>query len=489
MTLVYIWPHNIGGSTLYLPATRLRSTVQWDGGPGQKIERPQRSIVEISGEIVRANAPDFDIMLDRLRGGLHFVGIWDFEQRKQNRWDLKPALNTNGSEFWRADGLTSLYAGESANPPTGPWRSIFGNLPSGGSINNATLTIGGLLANEVIPKGAVVRAGDFRYRTLTAATANGSGVATVTLSTRLRETFTAGSPVRVPGDFFVGQLIGQPDISQADVNGVRTFTVRLSEVYSDEVFDGTGFEFFVDDFPPGTILDPVTLIQSGGFYYPLDASHLFKDIALTMPVTADGDEALGIADDGPNVINSSAISGLGGLWRPAFPGLEFGDPSISAYSSAIDFSTGAGTLFARFRIDPGSITSPDYLMGRSSPPSSESHGLRTTNGVLEALFGGNVISDPAATDLRSDVVWHTAALTWGPTTLDTKKLYLDGVEVASAARTNFPGSGTTITIGGLGTTDSGSFSNTFLGDMSHVFIDKRQLSPQEILDLHVSVSS
>lgn len=235
MTKVYMWPADLGGSTLYTHPTRIRATRQWDGGPGQRVEQAQRSFVEFSGEVVRANAPDFDIMLDRLDGGLNLVGLWDMEQRAQNGWDIEPAVDASGDEFWRADGRTSTYAGESANAPTGPWRSIFAAAAGGNSLGSTSLAVDGLLANEVIPRGTWVRAGEYRYRTASAATANGSGAATLTLAKGLRATVANNDPIRIPGDFFVGSLIAAPEVSAAGVFGVRTFTLRFSEVYEAEV--------------------------------------------------------------------------------------------------------------------------------------------------------------------------------------------------------------------------------------------------------------
>lgn len=251
MTRVYIWDDCLAGSTLYTPPTRVRTTAQWDGAPGQKVEHSQRSIVEFSGEVVRALAPRFDIMLDRLRGGLHMVGLWDYELRAQNGWDLKPAINSSGAEFWRKDGNTSIYNGESDNAPTGPWRTVLATCNGGASAGSTSLPVTGLLDTEIIPKGHMVRVGDYRHRVLTAVTANSSGVATLTLASPLRAAVSNGATVRIPGDFFVGSLIGQPDIGAADIDGLRTFTMRFAEVYEDELADTTVsptelFEYVVD---------------------------------------------------------------------------------------------------------------------------------------------------------------------------------------------------------------------------------------------------
>lgn len=251
MALVYIWNYCLGGSTLYAPASRVTTTTRWDGAAGQKVEQQQRSSVTLSGEVVRDGAPDFDIMIDRLRGGINLVGLWDMELRAQFGWGAKLAINSAGAEFWRADGQTNAYAGEAANPPTGPWRSVFAALAGAHSAGATSLAIDGLLANEVIPRGDMIRIGDFRHRVLTTATANGSGAATVAISSPVRSALADDTPVRIPGDFFVGSMASRPTLGQADIDGVRTFEIAFNEAYEDEHTDITvsppvGFVFVVD---------------------------------------------------------------------------------------------------------------------------------------------------------------------------------------------------------------------------------------------------
>ena len=250
MTKVYVWPAGIGGAMLYGDPTRIRATVRWDGAPAQKVEQQQRSTIEVSGDIVRDNADDFDIMLDRLSGGQNLVGLWDMDWRLQAGWDSDPALNSSGAEFWRANGHTSLYAGESANPPSGPWRSIFAAANGAAAAGAASIAIDGLLANEVIPKGGMIRIGDHRHRVLTAATANASGEVTLSLARTLRGAVANNAQVRIPGDFVVGSLVGR-EISPSDTDGLRNFRLVFVEVYESELADSTVsptelFEYVVD---------------------------------------------------------------------------------------------------------------------------------------------------------------------------------------------------------------------------------------------------
>lgn len=233
MANVYVWPAGLINSALYTPPTRVRKTMQWDGAPGQKVEHVQRSVVEVSGRCLRTLAADLDIIVDQVRGGINLVAVWDNVFRLANGWDLDPALNSSGVEYWRADGRTSLYAGESAGAT---WRTV--SVTGTGSAGSTSLSVSGLLAGEVVPRGAWVRAGDYRHRTAAAATADGTGNATLTLASELRAT-VSGS-VSIPGDLFVGTLVGDFEISPSDASGNRPFRALFSEVYADEV-DGGSF--------------------------------------------------------------------------------------------------------------------------------------------------------------------------------------------------------------------------------------------------------
>lgn len=229
---VYAWPACLGGETLYGDPWRLRSTTQWDGAPGQITEIAQRARIELGGEVVRPQAHILDIMLARLEGGRNLVGVWDAEMRLQAGWDS--ALAGQGdAELWHAQGRTALYGGESEG---GDWRSVL--VTGSGSAGSTSLTVSGLLSGEAIPAGTWVRVGEYRYRVAQDA-AESSGGAVLTLATPL--ILAPDGDVRLPGDYCVCRLVGVPEVSRADSDGVRTFTVRLVEVYADEVEDG--FEY------------------------------------------------------------------------------------------------------------------------------------------------------------------------------------------------------------------------------------------------------
>lgn len=225
MTAVYIWPACLIGESVYTSPWRVRRTLQWDGAPGQKVETTQRAVVEFGGEVVRENAPDLDIAIDRLRGGINLVGVFNPEMRLQAGFDGEMA-RSGATEYWRANGKTSTWTGT----PDGNWRVV--SISATGSAGATSVSISGLLSGEAVPKGMMIRAGDYRYFVAEDAAA---GASTLTLATPLVEATTAAD---LPGDYFVGQLLGQPEVSRADKDGRRTYAVRLAEVYSDEVDGG-----------------------------------------------------------------------------------------------------------------------------------------------------------------------------------------------------------------------------------------------------------
>lgn len=245
MVQVYIWPASVPVTKLhYGDANRIRTTTDWLGGQGQITDHQQRAPLIVEGTVWEEVAPDFDILEDRLRGGQHLFGLIDIGMRGQFGWDMEPAIDSSGNEFWRADGKTALYNGEAANPPSGTWRSI-NALANGGAAADATsLAVDGLLDSEAIPKGVMIRIGDFRYRVLAEATANASGEATLTLASPLRATVADNEDVRIPGDFFVGFLRQRPEISPLDHRRLRTYRMRFNEAYASE-YSG-GFTYTVD---------------------------------------------------------------------------------------------------------------------------------------------------------------------------------------------------------------------------------------------------
>lgn len=242
---VWTWPKGVGQSRLYSPPHRVRITETWSGAPGQIAALPPRARCVISGAVAgrydqaRGRGADLDIILDRLEGGQSLVAVWDGTMRRQCGW-ADAVADTGDDELWRADGRVDLWAGESAG---GIWRSV---LVSGtGSLGSTSLSVTGLLTGETIPKGCWVRAGDIRYRVAETASESGGG-ATLTLARPL-EVAVSGN-VRLPGDLFVGRLAAVPSLGETAIDGQRSFSVDLLEVYEDEITDNTtspptGFEY------------------------------------------------------------------------------------------------------------------------------------------------------------------------------------------------------------------------------------------------------
>ncbi|MEM7529563.1 MAG: hypothetical protein AAF416_18150 [Pseudomonadota bacterium] len=236
---VWTWPDCVGASHLYSPAHRARITETFSGAPGQITAQLPRATVTVSGTVAGrydqadGRAAELAILLDRLEGGQSLVTVWDSVMRRRCGWSSAVA-GVGDSEVWRADGQVGQWAGQVGGDPG--WRSVL--VSGSGSAGSTSLTLGGLLAGEVMPLGAMIRVGDERYLAAATVTESG-GSASVTLSRPL--VAAPSGNVRYPGDLMVGRLIGQPELGQDDLRSGRTFSITLQEVYAAEV-DG-GFEY------------------------------------------------------------------------------------------------------------------------------------------------------------------------------------------------------------------------------------------------------
>lgn len=238
---VYVWPYCLGASTDFGAPIRITRERRLGGGPAQDVEIMPRAPIRLQGAATRAVRPDLDLILERLlAGGLALV--WDMERRRFG-WDGRAAFSASGAEFWRADGQVGAYAGEAANPPTGPWRSVDAQAAGAASAGARTIAVDGLLGGETIPKGCPVRIGDYRYTMLAAATADGAGAATLSIGTALRAAVADNATVTIPGDTAVCRLI-EYTVAPTSVDGVTEFDFALREVYSTEV--SGGFSYIVD---------------------------------------------------------------------------------------------------------------------------------------------------------------------------------------------------------------------------------------------------
>lgn len=238
---VYILPAGTLTGAAYGDQFRVASERAADGALIGANEIAERAPFTVSGAIIVETYADFHIFRDRMRGGMGVAGIINPQMRKTFGWDLIPAFDSAGNEYWRANGSTSGYAGEAANPPTGPYRSINASTVGAHSADDTTIAVDGLLGSEVLPAGCLVRIGDWRYILASTVTANASGEATLTLARGIREALADNDPIRVPGDFMLARMTpGSLRIGEVDANGVAEFSAEFREDYDSEISGGLG---------------------------------------------------------------------------------------------------------------------------------------------------------------------------------------------------------------------------------------------------------
>lgn len=230
---VYPWPASIIAGLTYRPAERTRTTTQWGDAPGQTVVQSQRAVIEVSGAVDRASAMDLEVALDRLYGGINLVGLWDMEMRLANGWDGHLA-GQGASEQHNAQGLHAIFTGAA---PAGQWRSVI--VSGSGSAGATSLSVSGLLTGETFKKGTLIRAGDDRYRLAADASESGGG-ATLTLARPLIS--AVSGDLRLPGDYVVARLVGDPELGASDHNGLRDYALTLIEVYETEVDGGFTYQ-------------------------------------------------------------------------------------------------------------------------------------------------------------------------------------------------------------------------------------------------------
>lgn len=234
---VYIMPPGILTGAGYGDQFRIASERGADGALLGATEIAPRAPFTMSGRVIRSNFPAWRIFRDRLRGGLGLAGLIDFEMRKWLGADLVPAVNSSGAEFWRADGLTSLYAGEGAG---GTYRSINASAVGAHTEGDTTIAVDGLFSTEALLAGTTVRIGDWRYVLAEDVTASG-GAATLTLSQGIRADIADNAAIRVPGDFMLARMApGSLRLGEVNAAGLSDFSAEFREDYSDEIVGGVG---------------------------------------------------------------------------------------------------------------------------------------------------------------------------------------------------------------------------------------------------------
>lgn len=239
---VYPWPDCLGDSSTYDPGEQTAAERGvFDGAVLGETEVPPRARVTIAGEAVRSTVDRLAIFLSRLAGGQQLAGLWDLE-RLRFGWDNVPAFGAAGGEFWTAGGRTAAYAGEPANPPTGPWRSVEAAAAGAASAGATGIDVDGLLAGDEFPAGTLAQIGFYRYVLRSDVVADGTGAATLPLAHPLRGDVADNAVVRIPGDFGVFALDReQSSAGPTDGRGVTPFSLSFIEIHESEVSGGVSY--------------------------------------------------------------------------------------------------------------------------------------------------------------------------------------------------------------------------------------------------------
>lgn len=236
-------------------------------------------------------------------------------------------------------------------------------------------------------------------------------------------------------------------------------------------------------------IGPADLITAGGMYWKPELGKIFQTGTTATAAVDDGDPVQRINDSGPNG-NNVTSSGVPAIWRPARPSLEFVPSDRLRYDAGSGgfWGTGAGTMFSRFRQDAAGESQCLIGCRSGSSPNFRHASLFTVDGAACGAMGTqftSVIFDPSSTDLRSATDFHTIGMTWGATAgVDDVALYVDGVEVYRDTRAGDPSENASMS---LGCRTGPSFDNYFDGEISHWWLDKRQISAAEMLGLHNAV--
>lgn len=238
---VYLFPECVGTAVTYTPQFRTYAEADFWGAPVNVTEITPRVGITIEGEIVPRNHAAWETFLDRVASRISLFAITNQTLRQRQGWDVFPAVNSSGTEYWRESGRTTTFPG---GTPTSPWRTVACAANGAASADATSIAVDGLLPNEVIPAGSPIRiSGVYRHIVRTAASANGAGAATLQLAHPLRSSVADGATIAIPGDLGVYQLESyQPGPGDAD--GYETFQMAAREVYASE-YTG-GFTWVVD---------------------------------------------------------------------------------------------------------------------------------------------------------------------------------------------------------------------------------------------------
>ena len=168
------------------------------------------------------------------------------------------------------------------------------------------------------------------------------------------------------------------------------------------------------------------------------------------------------------------------------------------FGTKIDFGANYGFVWNastswNFWIKDSSQVNFEVVMGRSTDPLSVSNhgwGLFYGSGKgqyvnMSAGSSGNALQTQKTMDISTDGAWHMVTVTKAGEDASDIKWYLDGVEVATSATTDYdtlsatPSYSTNLIWG-----QSGAGSRQFTGALDEVMYVDRVLTQQEITDLY-----
>lgn len=211
--------------------------------------------------------------------------------------------------------------------------------------------------------------------------------------------------------------------------------------------------------------------ETGAWYAPGDLSTLWQDTAGTVPVTADA-QSVARMDDKSGNDNHSTQSGSS--FRPKYDANGLSYDGLDDRMTTSLTPTVSGTIIARFNGD--TTTDSRIIMGSALSGSGRCFLAMSGSGRLAAGIGLNgtsvIFGGP---DIRGED--HVGAVTWDGSTV---KLYLDGVEVYSAAQSGAVNTTVPILEGALNL--DGLVGAFWDGTISDAVPIDRALTPEEILN-------
>lgn len=164
-------------------------------------------------------------LLDGIEGFRGSVDIWDFSARSNLPASAFATWTNAGINYaWTWFGSTAFWNAAAAYA-----------CPAGAVAGGTTLILAGLAANQpAVVQGGYVQAGRRLYLAAASATADGSGVVTITLSTPLVASVGAGALVRLQQAGCEMRLVSQAWAADRDAeNPFYSVTAQFLETVED----------------------------------------------------------------------------------------------------------------------------------------------------------------------------------------------------------------------------------------------------------------